>query len=52
VSGGDARFEDELFVGLGDAAAVVDNYQMSKAAGAQGGGDIDIASAGVAGVPQ
>jgi hypothetical protein len=52
VSGGDAGFEDEVFVGLGDAAAVVDNYQMPVAAGAQGGGDVDVAGTGVAGVAQ
>ena len=51
VSGGDTGFEDEVFVGVGDAAAVVDDYKMSIAAGAEGGGYVDVTSAGVAGVP-
>jgi hypothetical protein len=49
---GDPRLENEVFVGLGDAAAVVNNHQPSVAAGSQGGGDVDVASAGVARVAQ
>ena len=52
VSGGDAGFEDEVFVGFGDAAAVIDDYERAVAAGAQGGGDVDVAGAGVAGIAQ
>ena len=52
VPGGDAGFEDEVFVSLGDAAAVVDYYQSAVAASAEGGGDVDVAGIGITGVAQ
>lgn len=52
VPAGDAGFEDEVFVGLGDAASVVYDDQLSVAAGSQGGGDVDVAGACVAGVTE
>ena len=52
VPAGDAGLEDEVFVGLGNTAAVVDYRQLPVPAGAQGGGDVDVAGAGVARVAQ
>ena len=52
VPAGDARLEDEVFVGLRNAAAVVDYRQLPVSAGAQGGSDVDVAGAGVARVAQ
>ena len=52
VPGSDAGLEYEVFVGLGDAAAVVNYRQLPVPAGAQGGGDVDVAGAGVARVAQ
>jgi hypothetical protein len=52
VPAGDAGLEDEVFVGLRNAAAVVDYRQLTVPAGAQGGGDVDVAGAGVARVAQ
>jgi hypothetical protein len=52
VPAGDAGLEDEVFVGLGNAAAVVDYRQLPVSAGAQGGGDVDVVGAGVARVAQ
>jgi hypothetical protein len=50
VAGGDAGFEDEIGVRLGDAGAVVYDREHAVAAGLQGRGDVDAGSAGVAGV--
>ena len=41
-----------MFVGFGDATAVVDYRQLTVSAGAQGGSDVDVAGAGVARVAQ
>ena len=52
VAGGDAGFEDEVVVGLGDSAAVIYYDQMPVAALFEGGSDVDVVRAGVAGVAQ
>ena len=49
---GDAGLKDEVFVSRGDAVTVVDHDEGSVAAGVQGGGDVDVAGAGIAGVAQ
>ena len=52
VAGGDAGFEDEVLVGLGDSAAVIYYDQMPVAALFEGGSDVDVVRTGVAGVAQ
>ena len=50
VPGGDARFEDQVLVGFGDAVPVVYDDEGTVAAGPQGRSDVDVAGASVAGV--
>ncbi len=52
VTGGDTGLEDKVFVGLGNAAAIVDDDELPVAAGTERGGDVDVAGTGVAGVPE
>jgi len=52
VPGGDTRLEDEVLVGFGDTATVVDDDECAVSTSAQGRGNVDVAGAGVAGVAQ
>ena len=52
VAGGNAGFEDEMPVDIGDAGAVVYYDQMPVAALFEGGGHVDAVRASVAGVAQ
>jgi hypothetical protein len=52
VPSGNAWFEDEAFMGFGDAATVIDNGERAVAAGFQSGGNVDIARASVTRVAQ
>ena len=52
VSGGDTGLEDEVLVGFGDTATIVDDDECAVAAVAQARGDVDVAGTGIAGVAQ
>ena len=52
VAGGYAWFEDKVFVGFGDAVAVVYYREGPVALPFQGRGDVDAGGSGVAGVTQ
>jgi hypothetical protein len=52
VAGGYAGFEYQVSVGIGDTVAVVEDGKGAVAAMFEGGGDEDVAGAGVAGVAQ
>ncbi len=52
VTGGDTGLEDKVFVGLGNAAAIVDDDELSVAAGTERGGDVNVAGTGIARVPE
>lgn len=52
VAGGNAGFEDEVFVGIGDAGAVIYYDQMPVAAPFERGGYVDVVRTSVAGIAQ